>query len=222
LAVLHPPYTAWHLSYVLIGAGIAPHLDGRRLAGTVVAFALAVGIAAHALDEIKGRPLRTGIPAGHLLLAAGVSLLGAAVVGGFGISEVGWPLAVFVGLGVILVVAYNLELAGGRLHNAAAFAAAWGAFPVLTAYYAQTSTIRPAAAVAAVYAYALSAAQHRLSTEARHIRRRTVSAQRNETLIDGSVATVGRDQMLEPLEATLRNLAWATCAVGVALVIAHA
>src|SRR5437899_2392004 len=37
-AVLHPPYTAWHLSYVVIGAGLAPSLDVTRLAATVRAF----------------------------------------------------------------------------------------------------------------------------------------------------------------------------------------
>jgi hypothetical protein len=30
--LLHPPYTAWHLSYVVIGAAIAPVFDLGRLA----------------------------------------------------------------------------------------------------------------------------------------------------------------------------------------------
>src|SRR2546427_109820 len=70
-AVLHPPYTAWHLSYVVIGAGLAPSLDVKRLAATVLAFFLAVGISAHALDELRGRPLQTDLPAKTLWAAAG-------------------------------------------------------------------------------------------------------------------------------------------------------
>ena len=69
--VLHPPYTAWHLSYVVIGASLAPHVRISRLLGTVVAFFLAVGVAAHCLDELHGRPLRTLIP-GRALVAATV------------------------------------------------------------------------------------------------------------------------------------------------------
>src|SRR2546428_614338 len=55
--LLHPPYTLWHVSYAVIGAGLAPHLDWLALAATAIAFFLAVGIAAHALDEFHGRPL---------------------------------------------------------------------------------------------------------------------------------------------------------------------
>ena len=54
--ILHPPYTAWHLSYVVIGASLAPHVDAGRLLATLLAFFLAVGIAAHLLDELHGRP----------------------------------------------------------------------------------------------------------------------------------------------------------------------
>jgi len=39
--LLHPPYTAWHLSYVVMGAALAPVLDLGRLAATLLAFALA-------------------------------------------------------------------------------------------------------------------------------------------------------------------------------------
>src|SRR4051794_36256886 len=86
-SVLHPPYTAWHLSYVLVGAGLAPSLDGERLAGTLLAFALAVGVAAHALDELRGRPLGTSIPAAVLVAAAVVALAAAAAIGVVGVGR---------------------------------------------------------------------------------------------------------------------------------------
>ena len=43
LNLLHVPYTLWHLSYVVLGAAIAPTLHLDRLLGTLLAFFLAVG-----------------------------------------------------------------------------------------------------------------------------------------------------------------------------------
>lgn len=220
--VLHPPYTAWHLSYVLIGAGLAPHLDGERLAGTLVAFALAVGVSAHALDELRGRPLRTSIPSPVLAGAATVSLAAAAGIGVAGIARVGWPLGVFILAGVLLVLAYNLELWGGRLHNDVVFAAAWGAFPVVTAYYAQTHTLRIAALLGAAFAYGLSHAQRVLSWQARQLRRQVVAVQGHRTLADGSRQDITRASLLRPYERALVALSWSTCALGLALIAAHA
>jgi hypothetical protein len=221
ITVLHPPYTAWHLAYVLVGAGLASRIDGQRLAGTLLAFALAVGVAAHALDELRGRPLGTKI-ASPVLVGVSATSLGAAVaLGVAGIGRVGWGLAGFIAVGVVLVVAYNLELWGGRLHNDVVFGAAWGAFPLLTAYYAQTTTIRPAAVVAAVFAYGLSRAQRVLSTDARDLRRRIVSVAGERVYADGTEQPITRDGLLRPLEQALVALSWSTCALGVALVLAR-
>src|SRR5919197_6611201 len=79
--LLHPPYTAWHLSYVAIGAAAAPAFDGGRLGATIVAFFLGVGLTAHALDELRGRPLQTRIPARALQAIAGIGLAGAVAIG---------------------------------------------------------------------------------------------------------------------------------------------
>lgn len=221
LTVLHLPYTAWHLSYVLVGAGLAPVLSVSRLVATLLAFGLAVGVTAHGLDELKGRPLGTSIPGAALAAVSAVALAGAVALGAVGISRVGWGLAGFIVAGGIVVVAYNLELWGGRLHNDATFAVAWGAFPVVTAYYAQTSTLRPAALVAALYAYGLSKAQRALSTEARDMRRRVASVGGHKTYRDGSVVPLTNLSILGPIERSLAALSWSTCALGVALVVAH-
>src|SRR5690242_3602362 len=117
VALLHPPYTAWHLSYVLIGAGLAPRVDLARLLATLVAFFLAVGISAHALDELRGRPLQTEIPEGVLWTAAIAGLVGAVVLGVVGVTVLGAGLIPFIAAGVLFVFAYNLELLGGRLHG---------------------------------------------------------------------------------------------------------
>jgi hypothetical protein len=221
VTILHLPYTAWHLSYVLIGAGLAAHVDGTRLVATLLAFALAVGVAAHALDELRGRPLSTTIASPILVAVATTSLGGAVALGGLGISRVGWGLAAFIAVGVVLVVAYNLELWGGKLHNDTAFAAAWGAFPLLTAYYAQASTLRPAAILGAIFAYGLSRAQRALSTEARDLRRRVISLTGERIYADGRRQVISSASLLRPLEQALIALSWSTCALGIALVLAR-
>ncbi len=219
--VLHPPYTAWHLSYVLIGAGLAPHLDAERLAGTLIGFALAVGVAAHALDELKGRPLGTGISSPVLAGAAAVSLAASVALGVAGVVRVGAGLIAFVVVGTVIVVAYNLESWGGRLHSDVVFAAGWGAFPVLTAYFVQTGTIRLTALLGAAFAYGLSHAQRVLSTEARTLRRRVETVEGRRVLVGGRSETLSRRGLLQPYERALVSLSWSTCALGLALVAAH-
>lgn len=221
VSVLHLPYTAWHLSYVLIGADLAPRLSVSRLVATVVAFGLAVGVAAHGLDELHGRPLRTAIPGPLLAGVSAVSLAAAAALGVVGIGRVGWGLAGFIVVGGAIVVAYNLELWGGRLHNDVTFALAWGAFPVLTAYYAQADTLRPAAIVAAAFAYGLSQAQRTLSTEARDLRRRTALVDGRRIHQDGEAVPISRESLLRPVERSLIALSWSTCALGVALLLSR-
>jgi hypothetical protein len=221
VTILHLPYTSWHLSYVLIGAGLAPVFGLDRLLGTLLAFALAVGVAAHAFDELRGRPLGTSISSPVLVGAACVSLAGAVAIGILGIGKLGWGLVLFIAVGVVLVVGYNLELWNGRLHNDAVFALAWGAFPLLTAYYAQSGTIRLPAVVGAVFAVGTSQAQRVLSTDARQLRRRVQSVEGECVDIDGRREAISRTTLLRPLERTLVALSWSIAAIGVALILAR-
>jgi hypothetical protein len=216
-AILHPPYTAWHLSYVVIGASLAPVLDLKRLGATLLAFFLAVGISAHALDELRGRPLRTEIPTRVLWVAAILGLAGAVGLGVAGFSFVGPGLLPFIAAGVLFVFAYNLELLGGRLHGDFWFALSWGAFPVITAYFAQTGRLSIAAIAVAVAAYALSFGQRALSTPARLLRRKTRSVSGTLTLIDGSESQLDEPALLKPLELGLKAFAWGVVALAFGL-----
>jgi len=150
--LLHPPYTLWHLSYVAIGGALVPHMRWNVLGWTVLAFLLAMGIGAHALDELHGRPLGTHIPAGVLVLLAVVSVAAAGAIGLVVAAERTWWLAAFVAVGAFLVVAYNLELFRGAFHSDVWFAVAWGSFPLLAAYLAVAERITVEALVAAVFA----------------------------------------------------------------------
>jgi len=201
VTLLHPPYTLWHLSYVAVGAAIAPHFHTDRLVWGLAAFFLAMGIAAHALDELHGRPLRTLIPAHALVALAVVSLAGAVAIGVGAAIAWGWGLLAFVAVGAVLVPAYNLELA---FHNDIGFAVAWGAFPAITGYFVEAQTIRVEAIAAAAFAFAASLAQRTLSTPVREARRQQ-----------------GTTTRTEPLERALRLFTWGIVALAVALVAAR-
>jgi hypothetical protein len=219
--LLHPPYTAWHLSYVVIGACLAPRVETSRLIATVLAFFLAVGVAAHAVDELHGRPLGTTISSGALVAVTAVGLSGAVVLGVIGVTKVGLVLVPFIVVGPLLVLAYNAELFGGIVHTTPGFAAAWGAFPVLTGYVAQTSDMALGAVLAAAAAFALSWAQRVLSTPARRIRRSTRSVEGSLTLADGTVVILDEQSLLAPLETALRAISWGMIALASALAVAR-
>lgn len=219
--LLHPPYTAWHLAYVVVGATLAPRADTSRLVATVVAFFFAVGIAAHALDERQGRPLRTGIPDAALVTAAVVGLVVAGGLGVVGVTRVGLVLVPFIIVGPLLVVAYNAELFGGLVHSDAGFALAWGAFPVLTAYVAQTSGLALAPVLASAAAFALSYAQRSLSTPARTLRRQVQDVSGSMTFRDGSTRPLDAGLLRAPLEQALRAMSWGMVALAGALAVAR-
>jgi hypothetical protein len=219
--LLHPPYTAWHLSYVVIGAALAPRVSLTPLLATLIAFFLAVGLAAHALDELNGRPLQTRISAPALVAVTVVGLAGAVALGAAGVARAGWGLLPFMIVGPVLVIAYNAELFGGIIHTDLGFATAWGAFPVLTAYAAQTGRLAAAPVLAALAALAMSAAQRRLSTPARTLRRRSVRVEGSVTLADGQVTAMDQQALLAPLEGALRAMSWSLVLFAASLALAR-
>lgn len=215
VTLLHPPYTAWNLANVAIGAALAPHFDGGRLLATLAAFLLGVGVCAHALDELNGRPLGTHLSTRTLRALAGVSLAGAVAIGVLGAVTVSLTLLPFVAAGAFIVMAYNLEWFSGRFHTTFWLAASWGAFPALTGYWACAQTLRASALLAAAGCFMLTVLQRRLSTPARELRRRTVSLRGEQRLRDGSVVALDRARIAAPLEGALR-----ACATGVVLLAA--
>jgi hypothetical protein len=219
VTLLHVPYTLWHLSYVVIGAALAPIWLPGRLGVALTAFALGLGIGAHALDELKGRPLGTSIPDRVLWLLAACSI--AAAVGmGIAAAIAWWPwLLAFVPFGGFIVVAYNLELFGGAFHSDVWFAIAWGALPLLSAYAVAAETVTRVAVAAAVFAGLLSFAQRRLSTPVRLVRRRVRHVSGSLELDDGETLPVTAALLTRASEDALRALTAAVIALAVALVL---
>jgi hypothetical protein len=108
--------------------------------------------------------------------------------------------------GALLVPAYNLELARGRFHNDTWFALAWGGFPAFTGYFVNSLEIRPAGILVAAACCLLSAAQRRLSTPARELRRRTATLSGEQRLNDGTVTELNVQRLADPLEGALSAL----------------
>jgi hypothetical protein len=217
VTLLHPPYTVWHLSYVALGAALAPRMQWGLLGWTVLAFALAMGVGAHALDELQGRPLKTRIPDAVLIALAVASIGAACAIGLYGAQELPWLLA-FIATGVAIVVGYNLELAG--MHTDWVLVFGVGPFAVLTGAFAQQERITPAAVIAAAAAAALALTQRRLSTFVKHVRRDADDAHA-ELVSASGVERLDRAQLIAPAEAALRLLSVMAVLLAVALLVHH-
>jgi hypothetical protein len=221
VALLHPPYTLWHMSYAAVGAALAPSLHWPLFWLTLFAFFMGTGVAAHALDELNGRPLGTGFSNGALkVLGVGGLLLAVAPV------YWAWDLVSFWVLplalaGGFLVAAYCLEWWNGAVHTDLGFGLAWGAFPVLAGFVVQTGTVSPEALLAAAGAAVFSLAQRSLSTPARLVRRKTRVAAARLDLRDGSVVTWDRERLLRAWEGPLKYLSMAAPLLAAALVLRH-
>lgn len=215
ISLLHIPYTLWHLSYVAIGAALAATLDWLILAGTLLAFAFGLGVGAHALDEVKSRPLGTrlsdralwAIGLGAMAVSAAIAVAGALIVSPW--------VAVWGVVGVLLAVGYALEWP--VLHTDPGFALAWGGFPLLVGYWSQTRSVSLSVIVLAGAATLLSLVQRTLSTPARFVRRRT-----EQSVVSFDEGRQwGRAELLQTWESPLRLLGWTAVVLAAGLLLTH-
>ena len=218
VTLLHPPYTAWHVSYVVVGGCLAPAIAWGRLGAAALAFTLAVGIGAHALDELRGHPLETKIPSGVLVSLAVGSIGAACAIGVVGALSFRPWLVLLVPVGLFLVLAYNLELLGGRFHSDLWFGLAWGGFPAICGYAAVAGEIGVVALLAATFAVLVSLAQRALSNHVRFVRRRVAAISGALELRDGSREPIDAQRLLAADERGLRLLAAASVVLAAALV----
>jgi len=216
--LLHPPYTLWHLSYVLLGAALAPMPDPRTVAGALLAFFLAVGIAAHSFDELQGRPLGTRIPPPVLVALGSLGLVGAVGLGILAASMLGLWFLVLVAVGAALVISYGLEIP--IVHSDVGFALAWGAFPVIASAAANGAPL-PATLAAAIGAALLSLAQRRLSTPVRRIRRKAAEVTGSVRYRDGTVEEIDAARLIGAPESALRLLWLAIAAISIGTLVAR-
>ena len=216
--LLHPPYTAWHLSYVVLGAALAPMPDPRIVLGSLVAFFLAVGVASHSFDELQGGPLGTRIPSSVLLAMGSLALLGATALGIVAAAMLGPWFLVLVAIGAALVVSYGLEMP--IVHSDVGFAIAWGGFPVIASAAANGAPLL-ATIVAAIGAALLSLAQRRLSTPVRRVRRKAVEVSGSVRYRDGTVEQIDAARLIGAPESGLRLIWLAIAAISIGALLAR-
>jgi hypothetical protein len=172
--MLHLPYTVMVLSFVVIGAAVAPHLSWTVLAVTVVAYFLGLGIGAHLLDQLPGMGshyVRHWPP--WALWLGGLSTISVAVgIGVYGAFYLGsWGLLLLVTIQAVCAFGYPLApVFKGYLHRDSVFAVSWGALPFLTSFYVQTLTITVAALFLAATFAAVAVVEIKVSRLARELR----------------------------------------------------
>jgi hypothetical protein len=201
----------------MVGAAIAPRLDLRVLLGTLLAFFFGTGIGAHCLDELKGRPLGTGLSDQALRALALAGFAGGLLVAGVGALLLSPLVWVWAAVGTCLAVGYALERPAW-LHTTPGFSLAWGGFPVLVGYWAQAQALSAGAVGLALAATLLSATQRTLSTPARYVRRKLLRAELHATG-ERTTEVWEEARVLATWELPLRLLAWAMVALAVGLTL---
>jgi hypothetical protein len=222
VTVLHPPYTLWNVSNVAIGAAIAVHVYPLRLAAAVAAFFLAVGVAAHCLDELQGRPLGTQLSDRTLIGLAAAGLGGALAIGVAGVFVVSPTLIPLILFGGFIAPAYNLEWFGGRFHSDLWLAISWAGFATFTGWWVNALGVHSFGEAVAVVGVVvgtafLVTAQRRLSTPVRELRRHTVEVAGTQRLDDGTVRPLRREDLVAPLDGALRALSVAVPLIAIGL-----
>ena len=137
-------------------------------------------------------------------------------------STVSATLIPFVLAGAFLVLAYDLELLGGRFHNDWWFALGVGRLPRADRLLGLRAALRVAGRARRRGCTLLSLAQRRLSTPVRELRRRTVVGGGRAALGDGRVLELTAARLLAPLEGALRALWFALVLLAVGLVVLRA
>jgi hypothetical protein len=205
----------------VLGAALSPTLREDRLIATLIAFLLAVGVSAHALDEFSGRPLRTRIPTSVLVALGAGGLAGAVAIGLVGSVFASPWLLTFVAFGAFIAPAYNLEWFRGRFHSDFWFAIAWGVFPFVTAYYASAERFEAPIVFGGAAVFALSLAQRTLSHRVRAMRRNVRAIEGRVLYTDGTIEDIDRLWAIGADERALMLMAVSISAISGAVLLAR-
>jgi hypothetical protein len=174
--MLHLPYTAMVLSFVVAGAVVSPRVSWPILLATLLAYFLALGIGAHFLDQLPGMGSRyvRHWPTWALRLV-GFGGVGAGVAIGVvgALLVLGPTFLLFVFVQTICALGYPLApVFRGVLHRDSVFAISWGCLPFLTSYYAQSGKVVSAVSLVLVVVFAaIALAEIRVSRRSRALRR---------------------------------------------------
>ena len=190
------PYSVMNASYVLIGSLLAPTVHYDRMLGMAVVYLLAVGVAAHALDAMgPNKPWGNLLSHRQLTWLAVGGLVPALAIGLYYALSVA-PLLIPLGLGeLFFLLAYNLELFGGRFHKDSWFAFSWGFLPVLAGSVVQTDSLSLPSLVGGFFGLFTAFVEISASRPYKSLKRQPGGATapvtyRLESILKGVVATV--------------------------------
>lgn len=140
--------------YVVIGSLLYPATHFDRMGSMALVYLLAVGVSAHCLDAMSpNRPWGDFLTRRQLLALAVVALAPALALGLYNALSYA-PILIPLGIAeLFFLLAYNLELFGGRFHTDFWFAASWGFLPVLVGYAVQVDTLSLASLAGAFFGF---------------------------------------------------------------------
>lgn len=203
------PYSLMNASYVLIGSLLAPSIHYDRMAGMAVVYLLSVGVAAHALDAMgPNKPWGEFLSRRQLGWLAAGALVPALAIGLYYAIEAA-PLLIPLGLvELFFLLAYNLELLGGRFHTDLWFAVSWGFLPVLAGFVVQTDSLSLASVAGGFFGLFTAFVEISASRPYKSLKRQPGNAtapvaDRLESILKGIVATVLTTALLLLIHAVL-------------------
>jgi hypothetical protein len=141
-------------SYVLIGSLLAHPAHFDRMLGMALAYLLAVGVSAHSLDAMApNKPWGDFLSKRQLLWIAVAGLVPALLLGLYYALAFA-PLLLPIGfVELFFLLAYNLELFGGRFHGELWFAFSWGFLPVIAGFVVQTNLVNLTSLAAGLFGF---------------------------------------------------------------------
>ena len=198
---------------------MAPQPHIARLLAALAAFFLAVGVAAHALDELRGRPLRTRLPDRVLIRLAVCGLGGATAIGIYGAATVSLTLLPFTARRRVPRARLRPRVVRRALPHRLLVRRRVGRVSGGDRLLVNALTLRAAGVLAVAACFALSIAQRRLSSPVRELRRRTLSVSGEQCLRDGRVIPLDARRRATPLDDALAACALAVTLLAIALVV---
>jgi len=141
VGILFLPYTGMVVSFAIWGS-LSVEFSLERLTSIGLLYFLAIGVSAHCLDALGSKKKPWGqLPKTKLWAVAIISLILACSIGlYFAFLDSWWLIPIGI-IEVFFLLAYNLELFGGKFHNNSSFVISWGILPVFAGATIQSNTI---------------------------------------------------------------------------------
>jgi len=141
IGILFLPYTSIVTCFAAWGS-LSGQFEVERIIAICVIYFLAVGISAHFLDAVGGNTKPWGNLPRRRIAAIAILTLGTVLSIGIYYAFLDSPLLFPIGIAeAFFLLAYNLELFGGKFHNNLSTLLSWAILPVFAGAAIQTNSI---------------------------------------------------------------------------------